>query len=64
MKLIDADVLKEGINTAREEIRANYKNGNINYKMYVIMNHILDVFEDALDVMPEYNSEEGEKNDV
>ena len=54
MKLIDADILKDGIKEARAEIRDNFENGKMNHSTYIIMMHVLDVFEDTIDVMPEY----------
>ena len=58
MKLIDADILKDGIKKARAEIRVNFENGQMNHSTYIIMMHVLDVFEDTVDIMPEYHTNE------
>ena len=53
MKLIDADVLLDGIQWARQEIRNNCENNNIPARVAVVMLDVLDVFENAVQEMPE-----------
>lgn len=52
MRLIDADVLIDGIQWARQEIRNNCENERIPARAAVVMLDVLDVFENAVQEMP------------